>query len=263
MALQAAVDAARALERRLSSVFIESSELMSLASLACAREVSLAGRQVSALTPERIEADMRLAAASAHRELLALAQIAGIELDFVVVRDDPATAMERPIEPGALLALGEPFNAAEAARLSHLLNEVDEIAGAVITGPRAHRRFGPVIVAVEEANRLPSLLRLAERLRSDAQSELVLILIGDTRERIEALRQAVAQLPRADTPVTLAHALISRAAAGRGSAGMLAEAVIRYQGAFAIAHLGRLIRAREAELKMLAQTLECPLLLLK
>jgi hypothetical protein len=91
----------------------------------------------------------------------------------------------------------------------------------------------------------------------------VLLLIGDTRERIEALRAAIERQPKPDAPVSVAQALISRATAGRGSAGMLAEAVIRFQSSFAIAHLGRLIRAREAELKVLSQTLECPLLLLK
>ena len=40
LALEAAVRAARALERRLSSVYIESSELMQLAALSCAREIS-------------------------------------------------------------------------------------------------------------------------------------------------------------------------------------------------------------------------------
>jgi hypothetical protein len=263
LALEAAVDCARALERRLSGVFIESSELMSLASLSCAREVTVTRKQAAALSPERIAADLKLAAASAQRELRDLARMAGIDLDFDVVCDDIGSALERPIEPGALIALGEPFSPSEAARLSRLLNETEDISGALITGPRAHRTRGPVIVAAEEAERVPVLLAYAKRLQTSASHGLVLLLIGDTRERIEGLRQAVGQLPRPDSPITLAHALISRAAAGRGSAGMLAEAVIRYQGAFAIAHLGRLIRAREAELKMLAQTLECPLLLLR
>ncbi len=264
LALEAAVRAARALERRLSGVYIESSELMQLAALSCAREISFTGRDASAvLTPERLAEDMRLVAAAAHRELRALAELAGIDLDFEVVRDDPGRALERPVEPGTLLALGEPFNATEAARLSHLLNEANAIAGAIITGPRSHRVRGPVVVAIEEAARAPLLLAYAQRLQSEDRNGIVLLLVGDTRQRIAELRTAIERLPRPDANLTLAQALISRAAAGRGAAGILAEAVIRYQGGFAIAHLGRLIRAREQELKMLAQTLECPLLLLK
>lgn len=264
LALEAAVRAARALERRLSGVYIENSELMALAALSCAREISFTGRHApDVLTPERLAEDMRLVAAAAHRELKALAELAGIDLDFTVVRDDPGRALEGPVEPGALLALGEPFNAAEAVRLSHLLNEVDEIAGALITGPRSHRVRGPVVVAIEEAARAPSLLAYAQRLQSEERNGIVLLLVADTPQRIAELRMSLQRLPRPATDVSIAQALISRAVAGRGAAGILAEAVIRYEGGFAIAHLGRLIRAREQELKMLAQTLECPLLLLK
>lgn len=263
LALEAAVKAARALERRLSGIYIESSELMQLAALSCAREVSFTGRHTAELTPERLAEDMRLVAASAHRELRALARMAGIDLEFEVVRDNPVTALEGPVEPGSLLALGEPFSAAEAARLSHLLNETDDIAGALITGPRAHRVRGPVVVAVEEASRVPALLTYAERLQSDGRAGIVLLLVADTPQRIAELKATVGRLPRTEAEISLAQALISRAVAGRGAAGILAEAVIRYQGGFAIAHLGRLIRARERELQKLAQTLECPLLLLK
>lgn len=264
IALEAAVRAARALERRLSGVYIENSELMQLAALSCAREISFTGRDRPAvLTPERLAEDMRLVSAAAHRELKALAELAGIDLDFEVVRDDPGRVLEGPVEAGALLALGEPFNATEAARLSHLLNEIDEIAGALITGPRSHRVRGPVVVAIEEAQRAPALLAYAQRLQSEDRNGIVLLLVADTPQRIAELKAAIQRLPRPDANVQLAQALISRAAAGRGAAGILAEAVIRYQGGFAIAHLGRLIRAREQELKMLAQTLECPLLLLK
>ncbi|MEZ5923025.1 MAG: hypothetical protein R3D57_01425 [Hyphomicrobiaceae bacterium] len=263
LALQAAVEAARALEQRLSSVFIESSELVSLAALSCAREVTVASRRGNALTSERVEADLRLAAASAHRELRQLAAMAGIDLDFEVVRDDPAAALERALEPGALLALDEPFHPGDAVRLSHLLNEVEEIAGALITGPRSLRRRGPVVVAIEDAERAPALLTVADRLQTEVHQGIVLVLIGDTPERIRTLHSAIGRLPQRDRPIEFAHAQIARAAAGRGSAGVLAEAVIRYQGSFAIAHLGRLIRARERELTVLSQTLECPLLLLK
>jgi hypothetical protein len=263
LALEAAVDAARALERRLSGVFIESRELISLAALSCAREVSFAGRHGAALSRERIESDLKLAAASAQRELRALARLAGVDLDFEVVQGDLADALDGPVEPGALLALGEPLSAAEAGRLSHLLNETDEIAGVLITGPRAHRTRGPIVVAVEEAHRVLPLLGYAERLGHNRKQGLVLLLVGDTRERIDALRAAVERQLLPALPVTFAQALISRAAAGRGSAGVLAEAVIRFQTGFAIVQLGRLIRARERELQMLAQTLECPMLLLK
>jgi hypothetical protein len=263
LALEAAVNAARALGRRLSGVYIEDSELMQLAALSCAREVSLTGRHADRLTPERLAEEMRLVAASAHRELKELAQLAGIDLEFEIVRDNPVMALEGPVEPGALLALGEAFTATEAARLSHLLNEADAISGALITGPRAHRVRGPIVVAVEEAARMPILITYAERLQSEGRMGIVLLLVADTPQRIAELKAAAGRLPRPDAVLSLAQALISRAVAGRGAAGILAEAVIRYQGGFAIAHLGRLIRAREREVQMLAQTLECPLLLLK
>ncbi len=263
LALEAAVNAARALDKRLSGVFLESSELMSVAALSCVREVTLTGRPGGELTRERLEHDLRLATASVHRELRELARQAGIELDFAIVAGDADEAISGPFEAGTLIASGEPLSATEAARLSHILNEVDEVAGVLITGPRAQRSRGPIVVAVEEAARILPLLGYAERLRLDHHPGIVLLLVADTREHIEALHSGAERLLHPALPVTFAHALISRATAGRGSAGILAEAVIRFGSGFAIAHLGRLIRAREQELKTLARTLECPLLLLK
>ncbi len=263
LALEAAVNAARALDKRLSGVFLESSELLSVAALSCAREVTLTGRLGGELTRERLEHDLRLATASVHRELRELARLAGVELDFAIVEGDAGEAIAGPFEAGTLIASGEPLSAIEAARLSHILNDVEEVAGVLITGPRAQRSRGPIVVAVEEAERILPLLGTAERLRLDHHPGIVLLLVADTRERIETLRKAAERLLHPALPVTFAHALISRAAAGRGSAGILAEAVIRFGSGFAIAHLGRLIRAREQELKTLARTLECPLLLLK
>lgn len=263
LALEAAVNAARALDKRLSGVFLESRELLSVAALSCVREVTLTGRRGGMLTRERLEHDLRLATASVQRELRELARLAGVELDFAIVEGDADEPIAGPFEAGTLIASGEPVSAAEAARLSHILNEVDEVAGVLITGPRAQRSRGPIIVAVEEAERILPLLGYAERLRLDHHPGIVLLLVADTRERIEALHKAAEHLLHPALPVTFAHALISRAAAGRGSAGVLAEAVIRFGSGFAIAHLGRLIRAREQELKTLARTLECPLLLLK
>ncbi len=263
LALEAAVNAARALDKRLCGVFLESSELMSVAALSCVREVTLTGRPGGELTRERLEHDLRLATASVHRELRELARLAGVELDFAIVEGDADEPIAGPFEAGTLIASGESLSATEAARLSHILNEVDEVAGVLITGPRVQRSRGPIVVAVEEAARILPLLGYAERLRLDHHPGIVLLLVADTRERIEALREAAERLLHPALPVTFAHALISRAAAGRGSAGILAEAVIRFGSGFAIAHLGRLIRAREQELKTLARTLECPLLLLK
>lgn len=263
LALEAAVNAARALDKRLSGVFLESRELMSVAALSCVREVTLTGRAGGELTRERLEHDLMLAKASVHRELRELARLAGVELDFAIVEGDADEAIAGPFEAGTLIASGEPLSATEAARLSHILNEVDEVAGVLITGPRAQRSRGPIVVAVEEAERILPLLSTAERLRLDHHPGIVLLLVADTRERIEALHKAAERILHPALPVTFAHALISRAAAGRGSAGILAEAVIRFGSGFAIAHLGRLIRAREQELKTLARTLECPLLLLK
>lgn len=263
LALEAAVHAARALDKRLSGVFLESRELLSLAALSCVREVTLTGRRSGMLTRERLEHDLQLATASVHRELKDLARLAGIDLDFSIVEADSDEAISGPFEAGTLIASGEPLSAAEAARLSHILNEVEDVAGVLITGPRAQRSRGPIVVAVEEADRILPLLGYAERLGLDHHPGLVLMLVGDTRERIEALRKSAERLLHPALPVSFAHALISRAAAGRGSAGVLADAVIRFNSGFAIAHLGRLIRAREQELKTLVRTLECPLLLLK
>jgi nucleotide-binding universal stress UspA family protein len=93
---RAAIDTAARLaalwHARLHGVFVEDDDLLRLASLPFARQVSL-GAGVERLTPQQAERQLRAFAEYARRDLAAAAQRRGIAWSFDIVRGDPGSEM--------------------------------------------------------------------------------------------------------------------------------------------------------------------------
>src|SRR6185503_10225109 len=111
--------------------------------------------------------DLRHAAQAARRQLEALARRAEVPLRSRVARDEPPRALSIACAesgPGNVVALAEPFTAGNASPLKQLLVEIPGTTGLILVGPRARPVRGPIVVAVEDSERLPALLRAAGRL---------------------------------------------------------------------------------------------------
>ena len=130
--------------------------------------------------------DLRLAAQGARRQLEALARQAEVPLRSRVVRDEPLRALSiacAETGPWNVVALAEPFTGGNGGLLKQLLVEVAGATGLVMVGPQARRVTGPAVIAVEDTDQLPAMLRAAERLAALDGAEIVLLLIAPDDER--------------------------------------------------------------------------------
>ena len=176
------------------------------------------------------------------------------------VRDEPVHAIEvacAECGPWNVVALAEPFTSPACPSLGRLFEAVSGTTGLVVVGPEARRTAGPVVLAVEDIEHLSGMLRAAERLAAVDGGDILLVLIGEEKERLGWLEgeTRLALGDRADVP--LASTEVARGAAAA------AEALRRLEPGFIIARFGGLVVPEEGDLKPLAAALECPLLLVR
>jgi len=261
IALEAAVRIARAFQSEIESIFVEDMQLFDCAAYGFVREVSLTGRHSRAISAAGMTRDLRLAARAARRELEALARRAEVPLRSRVVRDEPLRALSVACAesgPWNVVALTEPFAAGNGSLLKQLLLEISGATGLVMVGPKARRVTGPTIVAVEDVERIPALLRAAERLAALDGALIVLLLIAPDEERLARMEGQTRLVVEAREDVR-----IYTAAVARGEAAVVAEALRQLRGGFVICQFGGLVVPDEGNLKPLASVLECPLFLVR
>jgi hypothetical protein len=157
-----------------------------------------------------------------------------------------------------VVALAEPFSAGNCSSLRQLLLEVPGTTGLIMVGPKSRPVRGPTIVAVEDMERLPAMLRAASRLAAVDGTEIVLLLIAPDEERLARMDGEARLVVEAREDVR-----IEQAAVARGESAVIAEALRRLKGGFVICQFGGLIVPEEGDLKALASVLECPLFLVR
>jgi hypothetical protein len=261
IALEAAVRIARAFQSEIESVFVQDEQLMDCADFAFVREISLTGREHRRMSRDGVEHDLHLAAAGARRQLEELARRAEVPLRSRVVRDEPLRALSiacAETGPWNVVALAEPFTGSTSEMLKQLLIEISGATGLVLVGPRARRTTGPAIVAVEDTEHLPSMLRAAERLAALDGAEAILLLVASDDERLQWMDGQARLVVDAREDVRIASAEIAR-----GEAAVIAETLRRMQGGFVIGQFGGLVVPDEGNLRPLCAALECPLFLVR
>ncbi len=261
VAIEAALRVAQAFQSGVETLFVEDMQVFDLASFPFAREISLTGRRSRAISSTELEHEFRVAFASIQRRIAALAQAAEVPIRHRVVRDDPITALATTCAecgPWNVVALAEPFGRMSSESLRQLFEVVADATGLVIVGPQARRTSGPVIVAVEDVDRLPSMVRAGERLVSATGGSLVILLIADDDERLHWMEGQARLLLGDRTDVE-----IIRSGSARGAAEVVAEALRRLKGGFVISQFGGLVVPADRDLRALAAALECPILLVR
>ena len=177
-----------------------------------------------------------------------------------LIRDEPVRAVSRTcaeLGPWNVVALAEPFTGQHAAAIAQLFESVIAATGIVMTGPRAARMTGPVVVAVEEIDRLPPMLRAAERLAAVSRAEIRLLIVHDDQRELEWMEDQARLVLSEFQRVRLEP---SRPVRGSGE---IAERLRRIGGGFLIAQFGRLVVPAAGDLKPLSSALECPMLLVR
>ena len=266
VALEAAVRVAQAFGSEIESLFVESQQLIQLASYPFAREISFTGRTVRTITSSEIEEDLRAVSQAVQRKLDVLARAADVPIRARTVRADPLEALARAcaeVGPWNVVALGRPLGPDGARSLAQILDGVTDATGIVVVGPKARRTRGPVVLAVEDEQRLPAMLSAAERLapacsEDAAAGEMIVLLVGTDGDRLIDLDSHVRLVlgGRADVRIAIAEAC-------HGEASVAAEALRRLAGGFVIAAFGGLVVPGDGDLRPLAAGLECPLFLVR
>lgn len=261
IAIDAAVWVAQAFQSEIESLFVEDQQLIELASFPFAKEISFTGRSSRTISSGDIERDMRFAFADCQRRIEACARAKEVPVRQRVVRDEPVNALARACAetgPWNVIALGEPFTSPACPSLKRLFDSVAGHTGLVLVGPEARRMEGPIVLAAEDVERLPGMLRAADRLVAVKEAEIVVWLIAEAAsELVEMEGQARLLLGERDDvrigAVEIAH----------GAPIAAAEALRRLKAGFIIAQFGGLVVPQEDDLKPLAAALECPLLLVR
>jgi len=261
LAIEAAVRVAQAFQSGIETLFVEDMNLFDLANFSFAREISLTGRKSRSISSEEIEQQFRLAFAALQRRIEAMARAVEVPVHQRVVRDDPIAALASTCAecgPWNVVALAEPFGTLSSESLRHIFEAVRDATGLVLVGPKARRTTGPVIVAVEDLERLPSMIRAGERLAAVTGGPLVILPIADDEERLHWMEGEVRLLlgDRRDAQITVPGS-------AQGAAEVVAEVLRRLQGGFVIGQFGGLVVPWDGDLRALAAALECPLLLVR
>lgn len=193
-ALAAAVELARAFETWVECLIIECPDVLALSAHGFARQVSHAGR-IGPLSNAAVEKDQSAATALARRSITRLAEPSGVRVATSVARDSLADALSRACAtegPWNIVALAEPVLASDAALLQTLLDDITGATGILCVGAKVDRANNgtSIIVVVEDLERLPHMLRAAERLalRNASNGATIKVLIaGGTAERTAEL----------------------------------------------------------------------------
>jgi hypothetical protein len=260
-AIAAAVRIAQAFQSEIESLFIEDTQLLELAQHSFLREMSFGGRVQRTVTREHLETSFRASFIAARRRIEAEARAADVPLRERIVRDEPLHALASACAqngPWNVIALAEAFGSDASNSIRMLFDEVRDATGLVLAGPAAVRTVGPIVVAAEELDRLPGMMRLAERIGRVSGSEVKLALFADAREQLEQFEGEARLLLGDRSDIQIACATVVH-----GEPAAAAEVVRRLCGGFVIARFGGVVVPAEGRWRSLVSALECPLFLVR
>ena len=260
-AIDAAVRIAQAFQSEVESLFVEDTQLLECARFPFARETSFTGRRTRPLSQRAVRESFMAAFADARRRVECAARKADVPLVHRVVRDEPVHALAAACAqrgPWNVIALAEALAASSCTSIRELFDAVPDTTGLILAGPNSHRSEGPVIVAVEDLERLPGMMHAAERLAAFNDTRIVLLLVGQSAEDLYQMDGEVRLLlaEREDVVIKAAEMAL-------GEAAVIAESIRQLKGGFLIAQFGALAVPESGGLRPLISALECPLFLVR
>lgn len=269
-ALAAAFTVATAFETWVECQLVQSPDVVALTAHTFARGVSRGGR-IAPLSAADVSGWQAAATAAARKAVTDAARGTSIRLETQITQDSLPDALAKAcaIEgPWNIVVLADVVQAAEAT-LAILQRGVVGATGIVCVGPRAAAEQspdGPVVVVVEEMDRLSQMLRAAERLAKGGpwapRAVKLVVAAGGHEQRQELdghLRLLLADLPVDPvSPVAIADGGVIH-----GTEDEVAEAVRRLDGSFVIVRTGGVAVPTGKNASALVSVAECPLLLVR
>lgn len=260
-AIEAALLVARAYQSELESIFIEDQHLVDLCAHPDVHEVSLCGRERRELSPVTLIRQFAYAARQAERRVAVMAERAEIQYRARTMRDDPVHALNRACAeagPWNVIALADPVGTRDRSAVQRLLGEIVGATGIVLVGTAVRRIDGPVVVVVEDVERLPLMLRVAGRLAVERDSAIGVVLAGAGDDALASMDASVRLLlgDRADVRILQVRRAYRHA-------GAMHDALRRLGCGFVIGQAGGALLPADGDWGEFARSLECPLFVVR
>ena len=227
-ALEVAAGLATCLRSELAGLFVEDDDLMNLAELPFAREISLPGGAVRPLDPARMKQEMEQQAAAARRALRVEAQRRRLSWDFRVVRGRVERELSAAAAMADLICVGQGMRPmTRRARLGGTARRAAAGDTAVLFVDRATAGGpGPVMVIDDGSPTARRALRLAIRIARDRGQSLILFILADEAVAAAEIQDKAADevpddVPAEFTPLVPAAAETLQVALRAATGGLL------------------------------------------
>lgn len=252
--LEAATRVARTFRGELRGLFVENEELLALAQMPFAREISLTGLQSRSLSLDVVRKEMQAASATMKREFDRLTRAARIPAHFESIQGAAEEALKHATEDAGILAIGEPLALATPGIFADILHEITSLSGVVVVGSAACRAEGPILTIIDPDCDVALLVDTAEKIAEEGNDEVILLIAaqdGAQAEKIEHEAQAAI-----DTGTRYRFERV-----GSITPKSLASLVERREAGLVVARIGGPVAGDDAS--RFACAVDCPLLLLR
>jgi len=265
LAVEAAILMARAYGAEIEAIAVADANLARLIGYEGVPVYRTGGRHGLLRDGCDIVRDLAYALRGAERTVERLVADAGVPMRRRALTEEPTRALTLACEehgPWNMVVIAAPIDARAMAGLGRLLEEVGGATGIIVVGTEARRSrgpiLGPILVAIEDGERLGPMLRVANRLASVNDERVTLMLVAPDEMTLMALEYEV-RLAIADAPAPD----IVTARLGFGEAAVVAESLRRLQPGFIVAQRGGLVVPETDTPSPLAAVLECPLMVVR
>lgn len=254
-ALRVAVRIARAYRSELEGLFVEDRQVFAFANYSFAREVAHADGSVRALDAGELHRQYRAICEAETRHILTVAAAAGVEARVQSVRDDEMRALVRCCAasgPWNVVVLAASDTSSGTGSVGNVLDAVHDATGVVAVPRKVRASSGPVVIAAEDEDRLPVMVRTAERLAAVTGSPIKLLLVASAQDELPWL-EAQARLLVPDQK----HCEIELYDTSRASVSALPERIRKLGACFLITREGGVVLPYDLS-QPLTALLSCP-----
>ncbi|HEV2423345.1 MAG TPA: universal stress protein [Terriglobia bacterium] len=193
-ALEAAAELAAHTEAELFGLFVEDINLLRLARLPFASQVSATSAAAESVDPERMERELRGQAAQARRALAAVAERARVPWSFRVARGEVVAELIAAAEEVDLITLGKRGLASNGQRLGSTAHAaLSNVRRSLLLSQHGSPFRPPVLAVYDGSEGSRQALDIGLRLACTAGHELVVLLVDGTGAAPAELQEAVAR----------------------------------------------------------------------
>lgn len=251
--LRAATRIARTFRGRLSGQFFANEDLLALAKLPFAQEISETGSSMRRLTIDTVQKEMDAASAAVRRLFEQISKSAGFDTSFDILAQE-----SRDAHLAGIIALGEALERTTTRRDRPSMRETflanPDVAGMLAAGSRATRSRGPVLALLEPGCDVAPIVDTAEQIAKSDRDAVEIVILGNSESETTALAdRALAALDK-DTQFRLYKFELIDAAA-------LASLVESRRVGLVVAGAGGMLGG-DAFVRFACQ-IDCPLLLMR